>query len=198
MPDSSTLTTFTSAALRKPGTVGAIAPSSPRLARRMADVVPGQGHPTVVELGPGTGAVTRVIAAALAGRGTQLALEVDRDMVTHLRRVFPHVQSHHADAAELAEILLTSGLGKVDAVVSGLPWTLFGHEAQLGIIEQVTRVLGPGAPFTTFAYSHVTRLPTQRRFRGVLEASFSDVVVTPTVWRNLPPALCYQCRHPSS
>ena len=194
MPDSSTLTTFTSAALRKPGTVGAIAPSSPRLARRMADVVPGQGHPTVVELGPGTGAVTRVIAAALAGRGTQLALEVDRDMVTHLRRVFPHVQSHHADAAELAEILLTSGLGKVDAVVSGLPWTLFSSERQRSMLGAIAAALVPGGVFTTFTYRHSLAIPSARRFRELLEDTFAEVSQTRTIWANLPPAITYVCR----
>jgi len=116
--------------------------------------------------------------------------------VEHLRRTRPWLEVVEGDAADLQKLLADIGVDQVDAAISGLPWTLFPESAQRGIIDQVTKVLAPGAPFTTFAYSHVKRLPTQRRFRGVLESEFSEVRVTPTVWRNLPPALAYQCRNP--
>ena len=117
-------------------------------------------------------------------------------MVEHLRRTRPWLEVLEGDALDLQKLLADAGIDRVDAAISGLPWTLFSEASQRGIIAQVTRVLAPGATFTTFAYSHVTRLPTQRRFRRVLEDTFAEVRVTPTVWRNLPPALAYQCRDP--
>ncbi len=60
---------FLAAALRRPGTVGAIVPSSARLAEVLAAIVPRAGSPVVVELGPGTGAVSAVIAQRLPADG---------------------------------------------------------------------------------------------------------------------------------
>ena len=95
----------------------------------------------------------------------------------------------------MRKLLADVGIAEVDAVVSGLPWTLFSRDAQRAIMDQVARVLAPGGVFTTFAYRHVMHLPTQVRFRELLEESFDEVRVTPTVWRNVPPAICYQCRN---
>ncbi|PVZ08480.1 phospholipid N-methyltransferase [Actinomycetospora cinnamomea] len=190
------LVTFLSSAVRSPAVIGAVAPSGRALSDLLASVVPADGRPVVVELGPGTGVVSGAVRRRLPLGGRHLAVEIDPGMVEHLRGTRPWLEVVQGDAADLQKLLADAGVDRVDAVVSGLPWTLFPENAQRGIIEQVTRVLAPGAPFTTFAYSHVRVLPTQRRFRAVLEEAFSEVRVTPTVWRNLPPALAYQCRHP--
>jgi phospholipid N-methyltransferase len=190
------LKAFLSSAVRSPSVIGAVAPSGTALSDLLASVAPDHGEPVVVELGPGTGVVSAALRRRLPSGARHIAVEIDPGMVEHLRRTRPWLEVVQGDALNLQKLLADAGVDHVDAVVSGLPWTLFAHDAQLGIIEQVTRVLAPGAMFTTFAYSHVTRMPTQRRFRGVLEQAFQEVRVTPTVWRNLPPALAYQCRYP--
>lgn len=185
-----------SSAVRSPGVIGAVAPSGPVLSDLLASVVPDAGAPTVVELGPGTGSVSAALRRRLPPGARHVAVELDTGMVDHLRRTRPWLEILPGDASDLQKLLADVGIDRVDAVISGLPWTLFSRELQLAIVEQVTRVLAPGAPFTTFAYSHVTRFPTQQRFRALLEGTFAEVRVTPTVWRNVPPALAYQCRHP--
>ena len=186
--------TFVSSAVRSPGVIGAIAPSGRALSDLLASVVSDSGPSTVVELGPGTGVVSAALRRRLPAEARHVAVELDPGMVAHLRTTAPWLEVVEGDAIALQELLAERGITRVDAVVSGLPWTLFPARAQDGIIEQVTKVLAPGALFTTFAYSHVTRLAAQRRFRALLEQSFDEVLVTPTVWRNLPPALAYQCR----
>lgn len=188
------LLTFVSSAVRSPGVVGAIAPSGRALSDLLASIVPETGPSTVVELGPGTGVVSAALRRRLPADSRHVAVELDPRMVAHLRTAAPWLEVVQGDAIALQELLAERGITRVDAVVSGLPWTLFPARAQTGIIEQVTRVLAPGALFTTFAYSHVTPLAPQRRFRALLERSFAEVRVTPTVWRNVPPALAYQCR----
>jgi phospholipid N-methyltransferase len=189
------LMTFLSSAVRAPAVVGAIAPSGRALSDLLASVAPATPSSVVVELGPGTGVVSAALRRRLPEGARHVAVELDPGMVAHLRRTRPWLEVVEGDAIDLQKLLADVGVTRADAVVSGLPWTLFPAAAQSGIIEQVMRVLAPGAAFTTFAYSHVTRLPTQRRFRELLERSFDDVTVTPTVWRNLPPALAYQCRN---
>ena len=72
---------FLTAFLRRPSTMGAVAPSSAGLAAILASVVPTGGIPVVIELGPGTGAVSTVIADRLPVGARHLAVELDADMV---------------------------------------------------------------------------------------------------------------------
>ena len=57
-------------------------------------------------------------------------------------------------------------------------------------------MIGTHGVFTTFAYRHGMALSAARRFRRTLHATFAEVTLTPTVWRNMPPAFGYVCRHP--
>ena len=68
---------FLRAWLRNPAQVGAVWPSSPRLSAKLARIAPGHGAPVVVELGPGTGAVTAQVARRLSPEGRHLAVELD-------------------------------------------------------------------------------------------------------------------------
>lgn len=175
--------------------IGAVAPSGRALSDLLASVAPADTASTVVELGPGTGVVSEALRRRLPPEARHVAVELDRSMISLLRRNLPWLEVIEGDAKNLQKLLADVGITAVDAIVSGLPWTLFSRDAQRGIMEQVNRVLVPGGVFTTFAYAHVMNLPTQKRFRELLQESFDVVEVTPIVWRNVPPALAYQCRN---
>lgn len=185
-----------SAFLTRPGTVGAVAPSSARLADVLAAVVPATGAPVVVELGPGTGAVSAAIDDRLPPDARHLAVELDERMVSYLRRSRPGMEVVHGDARELGRLLHERGVDHADAVIGGLPWSLFDDAAQNAVLGEVGRVIGAEGAFTTFAYLHGMAIPAARRFRATLRARFEEVLVTATVWRNLPPAFVYACRRP--
>ena len=189
---------FLSAALRRPGTMGAVVPSSARLGEVLAAVVPREGAPVVVELGPGTGAVSAVISRRLPAAARHLAVELDPRMVIYLRRSRPDLEVVPGDAAHLAALLAERGVHRADAVIAGLPWALFDEQAQRAILEQVSQVIGTTGAFTTFAYLHGMTLTAARRFRAALRATFDEVVVSSTVWRNVPPAFVYVCRRPAA
>lgn len=187
---------FLSRAVRNPGKVGAVAPSSPHLARDMARVVPSTGNPVVVEIGPGTGALSPAVAARLPEGGRHLAIELDEGMVGYLRNSLPWLEVVQGDAAELEELLRGAGVDRVDAVISGLPWAIFSAADQQDVLRQVGRVLAPQGALTTFAYVHALGMSGARGFRHRLGEAFDEVLTTRTVWRNLPPALSYVCRRP--
>lgn len=187
---------FLAAALRRPATMGAIAPSSPRLGAVLASVVPRTGEPVVVELGPGTGAVSAVISERLPEGARHLAVELDPAMVEFLRRTHPGLDVVQGNAADLAKLLAERGIGRVDAVICGLPWALFDDATQTELLGEISRVIGDHGAFTTFAYLHGMTLGAARRFRRRLRATFDEVLVSATVWRNLPPAFVYVCRRP--
>ena len=173
-----------------------MAPTSARLAERLAGVVPGVGEPVVVELGPGTGPTTAAVQHRLAGRGRHLAVELDPVLAQHVAREHPGAEVVVGDAAALDELLAERGIPEVDAVVSGLPWSLIRPGTQRALLDAVARALRPGAAFTTIAYLHALPMGGARRFRTLLDEVFDEVLTTRTVWRNVPPAVTYVCRRP--
>jgi phospholipid N-methyltransferase len=187
---------FLAAVMRNPAAVGAIVPSSPRLATLLASVVPSAGAPVVVELGPGTGAISAAIERRLPPEGRHLAIELDPELAAYLRATRADLDVIEGDAGHLRELLAGRGVTRADAVISGLPWALFDQAAQESILGQVAAVIGTEGAFTTFAYLHGMPLAAARRFRRTLRATFDEVVVSATVWRNLPPAFAYVCRRP--
>jgi phospholipid N-methyltransferase len=182
--------------LRAPASIGAIAPSSQRLAAAVCAPVPERGEPTVVELGPGTGPFTLEIQRRLGGRGHHLAVELNEPMAKILAERFPKVDVVHGDAARLAELLAERGLRQADVVVSGLPWAAFPRELQRGLLSAVTSAMNPSGAFTTFSYVHAIPLARARRFRALLADRFEEVVAGRTVWRNAPPAFVFHARRP--
>lgn len=187
---------FLAAALRRPATMGAVTPSSPRLAAVLASVVPRDGEPVVVELGPGTGAVSGVIAERLPAGGRHLAVELDPNMVAYLGRTLPELEVIQGDARCLGKLLADRGVDHVDALICGLPWALFDQATQESALGEVSTAIGATGAFTTFAYLHGMTLAAARRFRRTLRDTFEEVLVSATVWRNLPPAFVYVCRRP--
>lgn len=176
--------------------IGAVAPSSRRLAAAVCAPIPERGEPTVVELGPGTGSFTSEIQQRLAGRGHHLAVEVNETMARLLAERFPTVDVAHADAARLVELLRERRLRQADVVVSGLPWAAFPQDLQCDLLDAVAAAMGQGAAFTTFSYMHAIPLSSARRFRALLAERFEEVVPGRTVWRNAPPAFVFHARRP--
>ncbi|HEY0815288.1 MAG TPA: methyltransferase domain-containing protein [Pseudonocardia sp.] len=187
---------FLAAFFRRPGTMGAVAPSSARLSAVLTSIVPTAGGPVVVELGPGTGAVSAAIDRRLTAGSRHLAVELDVAMVDYLSRTRPGMEVVHGDARNLRKLLAERDVTHVDAVVCGLPWAFFDEPTQHAVLTEVGEAIGPTGAFTTFAYVSGMALPAARRFRRTLRARFEEVIVSATVWRNLPPAFVYVCRRP--
>lgn len=181
---------------RHPRSTGAIGPSSPELAHAMVRDMGLERAKLVVELGAGTGAFTSEIVASLPSRASLVAMELNPRLAGSLEDAFPSSRVRVVcDSAErLCRHLGRPQTGRVDAVVSGLPWVFFSAEQQRAILQQVRRALRRGGRFATFAYAHAAWLPSGVKFRRELRAVFPECRILPIVWRNLPPAFIYRCR----
>jgi phosphatidylethanolamine/phosphatidyl-N-methylethanolamine N-methyltransferase len=188
---------FFQAFLRRPGTVGAIAPSSRALASAMVDGLDLGAADTVVELGPGTGSFTGPILSAIGPKTTFIAFELDAAVCRSLERRFPGVRVYAESAEHLIDRLRDHGKAHASRIVSGLPWASFPAALQGRLMDAILAGLAPGGMFVTFAYVHAARLPTARRFRRRLESCFESVETSRVVWWNLPPAFVYRCRRGS-
>lgn len=187
---------FAGRAIRNFGTVGAMAPTSAAAARVMASIVPRTGEPVVLEVGPGTGALSEPIRRRIAPGGRHLAVELDEGMIAHLRATKPWLELIEGDAGELETLLETAGVKRVDTVISGLPWTVFTGEQQRRILTQIARVMAPTGVFSTLAYLPGLPMPAGRQLRRQLDEVFGEVRLSRTCWRNLPPTKVYLCRQP--
>lgn len=177
--------------LRRPASMGAVVPSSDDLGRRITEGIELERARTIVELGPGTGALTRFIVERAAADAQVLAVEIDHGFARVLEGRFPRVNVVHGSAERLPEYVNGT---PADCIVSGLPWAAFPAGQQACILDAVLTALKPGGWFATFAYIHAAWLPGGVRFRRKLEEGFSSVTLSPVIWNNVPPAFVYRCR----
>ncbi len=182
--------------LVRPKMVGAIAPSSRGLARRMVDGLELSKARAVVEFGPGTGSFTAEILSHLAPGTRFFVVERSPEMARAIRERFPAVRLYEDSAGNIEALCRLEGIepGQVDCIVSGLPFAAFPPELQNEIISAAIRVLRPGGRFVTFAYYIAHLKQAGRSFRGLLERSFERVETSRGVLMNMPPAFVYRCR----
>lgn len=136
-----------------PRSIGAIAPSGPILAARMASLVP-QGPGLVIELGPGTGAVTRALLRGGVDPRDLILLEYAPDFCRTLRRRFPKLTVMEGDAACLCELLAPQlSRAPVRAIVSSLPLVSLPEHVRAAIIRQMRACVAQHGVIIQFTYA---------------------------------------------
>lgn len=165
--------------IRNPLRIGAILPSSDELARAMARLVPPGAGP-VIELGGGTGAITRGLLGAGIAESDLVVIERDPTLHGVLQKQFPAVRILRGDATELPALLRPLGLPPARAVVSGLPLLAMPRELQDRIVAAALAAMAPEAPLIQFTYGLFS--PVDRAKFGL------EGKVARRVFANLPPA----------
>ena len=179
--------------LAKPGSTGAILPSSDDLARRMVEFAAPGPQAVIAEFGPGTGVVTKVILDSLLPEQCFFAIEVNEDFAEALRKRFRNLHLHVGCASDVAACCAKENVDHVDCVISGLPWAIFPDELQDKILGGMIDVMPKGGVFITFAYLQGLVMPAGRKFKQNLKKYFSHVENSGVVWKNVPPAIIYRC-----
>lgn len=175
--------------LRHGTKIASLAPSSPWLSRATVSNVDWDHAGVVVELGAGTGPITKVIAQKARPETRVIVLERDPDFSRLLRERFgplPNFDVIEGDVRDLASMLRDRGIERVDHIVSGLPVPSFPKDLQRDFFRVVRDVLAPEG-----GYSQITELALV--YRGLYKRYFEQVkfVFEP---RNFPPAGAYHCR----
>jgi phosphatidylethanolamine/phosphatidyl-N-methylethanolamine N-methyltransferase len=172
--------------LKAPHHIGAVAPSSRFLARAMATQVDLRRAEPVIELGGGTGSVTKALLEAGLPVDRLIVVERDVRLYKMLRRRFPQLRIVLGDARHLVELLRPLGIDVVSAVVSSLPLISMSKTMRRQIINQSFALLGEAGRFIQYTYSLSSPL-AGREFglRGRVAAR---------VWLNFPPASVWNYR----
>lgn len=181
--------------IRDPIHLGAVAPSSPRLARTTVGSAGIRSQEVVVELGAGTGPMTAALVEEFPSNPL-MCLEPNPRMAERLRDRFPTVHVRANYVQELPVLMEEWGHPSADRIVSSLPWAIWSPELQQACFEAILQVMSPTGSMVTFQYAHSQMLPAARRFKRTLRSHFHEVNRTSVVWANLPPAFVYVCEQP--
>ena len=168
--------------LANPQGMGAVAPSSRKLADAMAKWLPSDPESYVLELGPGTGVVTEALLRRGLRQERLVAIEQNSNMTRVLREKFPRAQIITGDAWKLDDLLRRrrEPIEKVGAVISSLPLLNFPPADAERLADKIRAALEPHGRWVQFTY-RIHRL----RPRG---ASSFRLRATKIIWFNLPPA----------
>ena len=189
--------------IKSPRSTASVIPSSRFLTAALLAPMDFTRVRTVVELGCGTGAVTREILGLLAPEGRLVALDTNKKFVQHLRT---HCEDQrlvtvHASAEDLLSVLSGQGVQHVDAIISSLGLTAMDGNQRKSIMHQACTSLVPGGVMTQYQYltSVVGHFEASKlRFSRFREKSFLGLffreVRTRRVLLNLPPAVVFICR----
>lgn len=191
--------------LVEPNVVGALWPSSRYLARALMEPFKQRcGPASVLEVGAGTGAVTRHLGRELGPADRLDVCEILPDLADHLDALLS--RSPFEAARREGRVSLFRGpmqaldrSRRYDYVISGLPFTALEPSEVLSALEVIRAVLKPGGVFAYFEYVALRRLRVlgsvgrARRKVASVSAILDDhirrfEVGRKTVFANMPPA----------
>jgi phosphatidylethanolamine/phosphatidyl-N-methylethanolamine N-methyltransferase len=166
--------------MQGPKTVGSIVPTSSITARKMASVININSGLPVLELGPGTGAITK----AILGRGVKpeklVAIEYSTDFYEHLVRLYPGVHFINGDAFDLDKTLGALKGQMFDSVVSAVPLLNFPMQARSALLESLLDRVPAGRPVVQISYGAVSPIIARPDRYHIQHFDF--------IVRNIPPA----------
>ena len=192
-------------------TTGAILPSGRSLGHALSRFVRHRhaGARRILEVGPGTGSVTRLIARAMGPDDRLDLVELNESFVRCLE---DRLQTDEAfrPLAGRARVLHCSvrelpADGRYDLIISGLPLNNFSVAEVEGILAALTGLLKPGGTLSFFEYIAIRRMRAltsrsdeRARLRGIGAALDSLLreheIRREWIWPNVPPAWVHHVR----
>ena len=171
--------------MKHPSKIGAVAPSSRYLARKMVESVCFQECGCIVEYGPGTGVFTEQIVLRKKEDTVLLVIEQNEQFYEILKERYANKQNVyviHGDAADILHYLHSRGIPQADYIISGLPFTSLPPQVSKKIFHATKKAMGEGGRFITFQYTLLKKQLFQYWF-NIEHMSFE--------LKNLPPAYVF-------
>ena len=172
--------------MANPLQMGSVIPSSPALCRRLVAQVRRTGDEAVLELGAGTGVVSRALLDAGVPAERLFVVEIVPDMARHLRRVLPGVTVIEGDARCLPDLIPAHWHGRIGSVICGIPMVLLPLAEQRRFVAAIEAV-APGRGFLHFSYCVTSPLPAPKLALAGTRAAWTPLNFPPaSVWRYAP------------
>ncbi|MBU3877253.1 methyltransferase domain-containing protein [Faecalicatena sp. AGMB00832] len=142
--------------LKSPRKVGAVAPSSKRLAKKMVAPIQFENCRCIVEFGPGTGVFTDEVIAQKGEDVVFILIEQNQEFWRKLHQRYQfkkNVHVVHGDASDIGLYLKKYHQQKADYIISGLPFASLPKAASQSILAAIKTTIGESGRFITFQYT---------------------------------------------
>jgi phosphatidylethanolamine/phosphatidyl-N-methylethanolamine N-methyltransferase len=177
--------------IQNPGVIGAVSPSGPVLAKAMASHVDLRREGPIVELGPGTGPVTKALLARGIPAERLLLVEWETKFCHLLAERYPGVRVVQGDAYGLKETLRDQLRAPVAAVVSSLPLLNRPESDRIKLLHEAFELMGPEGLFIQFTYGlAISPMPIHA---AGLDGAYVGKGSAP-ILLNIPPARVWRYR----
>jgi phospholipid N-methyltransferase len=176
---------FFSEFLKQGKNVGAVAPSSKFLVKKMIDPIDFTTVKCIVEFGPGTGIITHALLKKMPKNSILLAFEINKEFCDTLNQINdPRLKIISDSAEKLEEYLLQYNIEKVDYIVSSLPFAMIPNKIVNAILEVATKLVTDKGAFIQYQYSLNAYKRLKKIFKNV-DLKFTAI--------NIPPAFVFTC-----
>lgn len=140
-------------------------PSSPAVGKLVAEHIEDRKNGLIVEIGGGTGAITRALLDTGVSPDRLVVVEIDEELADYLRAALPGVAVVTGDARFLPSLLPLSWHGQLDTIVFGVPMTVLTLEQQRELIDASLAALSPTGRFLQYTFSVFS--PTRAHHLGL-------------------------------
>ncbi len=134
----------------------------------------------VVEYGPGDGVITKELLKVLPADGKLVAIEINENFIRDLSKINDaRLVVIDGDVRQIARKLNTLDLPRIDAVISGIPFSFFKKEVRQEIITDTFNNLRPGGVFVVYQIT--------RSMLPMIKKAFGEKVKLKIEFRNFMP-----------
>lgn len=186
---------FIKAFIKNPLGVSTIFPASDALAYHMAIQSEVAKHKTIVEIGVGTGALTKAMIHQMGRDHSYTGFEIDKTFFKYLEGKFSEQHKSEIQKLKKFEFKKESAEkisqffeeGSVDVVVSSLPWSVFEPELQQKILQEIHKILKPDGIFSFYNYITASQFRFFKNFKSEIQKEFKSLEPKKRVWASFPP-----------
>lgn len=174
--------------LKEKKVVGAVAPSSKFLRKKMLANIDFSKDLVIVEFGPGTGVFTKEIIKQMTPKSVLYVFELNEVFYDSLVEVIddPRVKIFHDSAEKVEYFLNHDNYHHADIVMSSLPLAVIPEQVKIEILTASKKVLGTHGQYIQFQYS--------LNAKKLLKSYFTEMNISFTPV-NIPPAFVYTCKN---
>lgn len=174
--------------IRHPFRLGTFAPISRKFADYAITHLPSSFKGPIIEIGAGTGRLTRPLLRAMPANQDFGVIELDAALCGFLRQTLPHVKVIEGDARHIAQLIPEDWHGKVGVIISVVPLMYLPFQQRQEIVENCFSVMHAGGIFLQVTYS--SRSPMQ----GLEELNGYALKMkrVGALWKNFPPGFVWR------
>lgn len=134
--------------------VGALTPSSNFVVTQIVKKLPHHSRACIIEYGAGDGVITKALLEHMPVDGKLIAIEMNPQFIPILKKIHdPRLQIVQGDVLKICKDLSVLKLPRIDAVISGIPFSFFTSNERKIIAKQTFQKLSEHGRFILYQFS---------------------------------------------